>query len=103
MIVRFFLLLLRLAPVGLILYKLVSQFSGSHLEIFFGPLLSSAHVAHQFVSRRIGLIATRGWGQHIFTRFREVASADSTPFPFADPEFFTEADSTSSSNSRRGG
>ena len=58
-------------------------------------------IYRQFVSRRIGLIASRGWAQHIITRFRDAVSADPTPSPVADAEFFAEADF--SSNSRRGG
>ena len=58
-------------------------------------------IYRQFASRRIGLIASRGWAQHIITRFRDAVSADPTPSPVADAEFFAEADF--SSNSRRGG
>ena len=58
-------------------------------------------IYRQFVSRRIGLIASRGWAQHIITRFRDTVSADPTQSPVTDAEFFAEADF--SSNSRRGG
>ena len=58
-------------------------------------------IYRQFVSRRIGLIACRGWAQHITNRFRDAVSTDPTPSPVADAEFFAEADF--SRNSRRGG
>ena len=58
-------------------------------------------IYRQFVSRRIGLIACRGWAQHIINRFRDAVSTVPTPSPVADAEFFAEADF--SRNSRRGG
>ena len=74
-------------------FRLISQ-----CEIAANQALA---IYRKFASRRIGLIASRGWAQHITTSFRDAASADPTPSPVADAEFFAEADF--SSNPRRGG
>jgi len=75
--------------------------NGKYLALVTGTAKQALAIYRQFVSRRIGLIASRGWAQHIINRFRDAVSTVPTPSPVADAEFFAEADF--SRNSRRGG